>query len=195
LKRPPLPQDSITVKAPEALETERLQLRRPGRGDAEAVFARYAADPDVTRFLSWPTHRSLDDTLAFIAFSDAEWDRWPGGPYLIFSKSDGRLLGSTGFAFETPFRASTGYVLARDAWGHGYAREVLRAIVGLAPRVGLRRLYAVCYSRHPASARVLEACGFEHEGLLRSCFEFPNLAPGEPQDILCYAAVLPQIGG
>lgn len=181
--------------APEGFETERLLLRRPRTADAEAILERYASDPDVTRFLSWPTHRTVSDTLAFVAYSAAEWQRWPGGPYLIFAREGGRLLGSTGFAFETPFRASTGYVLARDAWGRGYARETLRALVDLAPQLGLRRLYAVCYVEHAASARVLEACGFEREGVLRSCFEFPNLSPGEPMDVCCYAAVLPPVGG
>jgi RimJ/RimL family protein N-acetyltransferase len=183
------------LKAPEELGTERLQLRRPKPADAEAILARYASDPEVTRFLSWPTHRTVSDTLAFVAYSEGEWQRWPGGPYLIFSKEDGRLLGGTGFAFETPFRASTGYVLAQDAWGRGYAREALRALVDLAPHLGLRRLYAVCYVEHAASARVLEACGFEREGVLRSCFEFPNLTPEEPLDVFCYAAVLPRVSG
>lgn len=183
------------LKAPQVLETARLQLRRPEPADAETILARYASDPEVTRFLSWPTHRTVSDTLAFVAYSDREWQRWPGGPYLILSKEGGRLLGSTGFAFETPFRASTGYVLARDAWGRGYAREALRALVDLAPQLGVRRLYAVCYVEHAASARVLEACGFECEGVLRSRFEFPNLAPGEPLDVYCYAAVLSPAGG
>ena len=34
-------------------------------------------------------------------------------PTPAFSRDDGRLLGGTGFAFETPERAATGYVLAR----------------------------------------------------------------------------------
>lgn len=173
--------------APEELRTPRLVLRRPRAGDAASIFERYAGDPQVTRFLGWPRHASPNDTRAFIAFSDAEWERWPAGPYLIVSATGGVLLGSTGFGFETPYRAVTGYVLARDAWGHGYATEALTAISGLARTVGVRRLYALCHVQHPASARVLEKCGFEREGVLRKYTEFPNLEPGEPQDVLCYA--------
>jgi RimJ/RimL family protein N-acetyltransferase len=33
-------------------------LRRPTLADAGAIFYRYASDPVVTRYLSWPTHRS-----------------------------------------------------------------------------------------------------------------------------------------
>ena len=45
--------------------------------------------------------------------TDAEWQRWPAA-YLIENRESGRLLGGTGLAFETSFRAATGYVLARD---------------------------------------------------------------------------------
>ena len=66
----------------------------------------------ATQVRSWPTHRSVEDTIRFLESSEAEWDRWPAGPFLIESRSDGRLLGSTGLSFETPERAVTGYVLA-----------------------------------------------------------------------------------
>jgi hypothetical protein len=35
---------------------------------------------------------------------------------------------------------------------------------------------------------------FVREGLLRSYAEFPNLVPGEPGDVLCYARVFPLTG-
>nr|MBA2355602.1 N-acetyltransferase [Acidobacteriota bacterium] len=47
------------MKAPEQIETARLVLRRPVAKDAPAIFERYASDPEVTRFLSWPRHQSL----------------------------------------------------------------------------------------------------------------------------------------
>ncbi len=177
------------MNAPERLETARLLLRRPSLADAESVFSRYASDPDVTRFLGWPMHRSIEDTRRFLEFSELEWERWPAGPYLIESRDDRRLLGSTGLGFETPFRAATGYLLARDAWGLGYASEALQAIVALAPDIGVRRLYALCHPEQLASQRVLEKNGFDREGLLRCHSVFPNLKPGEPCDVLCYARV------
>src|SRR5262245_60338090 len=174
---------------PVRLETERLVLRRPRARDARAVFKRYAGDPEVARFLGWPRHRAATETRAFIDFSDAQWRRWPAGPYLIESRASGQLLGGTGLAFETPFRASTGYVLARDVWGAGYATEALGAMVGLAARVGVWRLYALCHPDHRPSQRVLEKCGFQREALMRRPSEFPNLRPGEPADTLLYARV------
>ena len=178
------------TKAPERVETERLVLRRPRSEDAEAIFARYASDALVTRLLSFACHQSIAATRTFLEWSDAEWTRSPAGPYLVESREGGPLLGSTGLSFETPRRAATGYVFARDAWGRGYATEALRQVVTTARECGVLRLYALSHPENRASLRVLEKAGFGCEGTLRRYAEFPNLSPGEPLDVLCYSIVL-----
>ena len=177
------------IKAPETIETQRLRLRRPTRSDAQAIFHRYASDREVTRYLSWPTHRSIADTLAFITMSDDEWQRWPAGPYLAFALEGGQLgtlIGGTGLLFKSPTRAITGYVFARDAWGHGYATEALESMVSLARDTGVRRLEAICHAEHTPSARVLEKCGFAQEEVRREHFVFPNLKPQKKCDVFSY---------
>jgi [ribosomal protein S5]-alanine N-acetyltransferase len=178
------------MKAPERIETERLILRRPRAEDIEPIFRRYANDVDVTHWLSWPRHESLEDTRKFLEFSDAEWQRWPAGPYLVESRADGVLLGGAGFGFETLYRASTGYVFARDSWGKGYATEALQTAVDVARGIGLIRLYALCHTDHLASQRVLEKCCFTREGILRRHSELPNLKRNEPCDVFCYSLIL-----
>jgi ribosomal-protein-alanine N-acetyltransferase len=176
------------MRGPETIETARLLLRRPRPSDADAVFRRYASDPVVTRFLSWPTHRSVADTLAFLSWSDSEWQRWPAGPYLVVARdgNPGALLGSTGLSYKSPSRAVTGYVFAKDAWGHGYATESLQAMVELAQLTGVERLEAICHVDHRPSATVLEKCGFEKEEVKRDHFAFPNLAPQKRSDVFSY---------
>jgi RimJ/RimL family protein N-acetyltransferase len=174
------------VSAAHRIETTRLLLRPPEPGDAQAIFDGYASDPEVTRYLGWPRHHTVADTDGFIAFSAAEWQRWPAGPYLIHSRAEGRLLGGTGLAFESDTVASTGYVLATDAWGRGYATEALAAIVDLASGLGVQRLYALCHPDHRRSHRVLEKCGFQRDHRWTRQFEFPNLAAGVMQDVVCY---------
>jgi RimJ/RimL family protein N-acetyltransferase len=174
------------AEAPETIVTPRMRLVRPRAADAAAIFERYASDAEVTRYLGWPRHQSVADTRAFIEFSDAEWARWPAGPYLA-RLEDGSLVGATGLAFETPWRAATGYVFARDSWGRGFAGEALAAMSSLAPALGVRRLYAICHPDHCVSRRVLERGGFAFEGVLRAHAVFPNLQPGVPADCACYA--------
>lgn len=174
------------AKGPERILTKRLLLRRPVSDDAGEIFRRYASDPVVTRYMSWPMHRTLKDTESFLAWSEAEWKSWPAGAYLVLTREDGRLVGSTGLEFHTPDETSTGYVFARNAWGLGYATESLRAMVELARSLEVRRLSAFCHIDHAASAHVLEKGGFRFTGIKRSAAEFPNLAPGQKCDVRTY---------
>jgi RimJ/RimL family protein N-acetyltransferase len=180
----------MTLKAPSAVHTVRLTLVQPESRDAADIFERYSSDPDVTRFLGWPRHQSIAETHVFLTFSAAEWERWPAGPYLIRSRADGRLLGGTGLGFETSEQAVTGYVLAKDAWGQGYATEALSAVMEVARNVGLVRLSAFCHPDHDASWHVLEKCGFVRDVTWSQQAEFPNLVRGRLQDVLRYAVVL-----
>jgi ribosomal-protein-alanine N-acetyltransferase len=142
----------------------------------------------VTRYLGWPRHTSVDDTLAFVAFSRSEWARSSLGPLLVFGRDSDRLLGSSGLVLETPACAQTGYVFARDAWGHGYATETLGAMVDLAAARRIARVYALCHTEHGASWHVLEKCGFTREGVIRG-HAFPNLSK-ERMDVFSYARTL-----
>jgi ribosomal-protein-alanine N-acetyltransferase len=183
------------VNAPPIVETPRLVLSAPVAADAERIFQRYASHDDVTKYLGWPTHRTVADTHAFLAFSAIQWEREGAGPYLIWARADGQLLGSTGLGLEPGGQAITGYVLAQDAWRKGYATEALTAVVDVAADIGVRWLYALCHPQHRASSRVLEKCGFERDGSWNRPFEFPNLAPGELQDVLCYRRGLSRRAG
>ncbi len=179
----------ILEKSLETVETVRLLLRRPRSSDALEIFRRYAADEEVTQYVCWPRHRSLSDTHGFLRFSDTAWERWSLGPYLIEAKEHKALIGSIGIAFETRYRASAGYVLARVAWGKGYASEALRALMEATKQTKLQRIYALCHCSHQASIRVLEKCGFNREGKMLRHTVFPNLGLQEPSDVFCYAYV------
>jgi ribosomal-protein-alanine N-acetyltransferase len=160
----------------ELIETPRLLLTRPVMADALPIFERYASDADVVKYVGFPRHRSVADTEAFIRYCDDEWARKPAGPMLVWSRTDGQLLGGTGLGFEPERVVSTGYVFARDAWGHGYATESLRAMIDLARSLSVTRLIARVHADHGPSARVLEKCGFTLDPQQREATYFPNLS-------------------
>ena len=174
------------ITAPESIQTPRLRLRRPRPTDAEAIFSRFASDPAVTKYVAWPTHRSMADTRAFLDWCDGEWKRWPAAAYLIEHREDGVLAGSTGLTYEAIDRVSTGYVLAQDAWGRGIATEALRAMVDLSRALGVDRLHAICHVDHRASRRVLEKGGFVLDQILLRYYPVPNLHPIDLFDVCAY---------
>ncbi len=176
------------MRAPEQFLTARLRFRKPAIADAPAIYARYASDPEVTKWMGWPRHLSVADSEGFVRWSDSVWAIAPAGPYLIEEVEGDRLVGSTGLDLEAPWRAATGYVLARDAWGRGYATESVRAMAALAEAMQLPRLYAVCHVAHRASSHVLQKGGFVYEGVLKRYIVFPNLGDEVgPSDVECWA--------
>jgi RimJ/RimL family protein N-acetyltransferase len=177
------------VKAPDRVDAPRLLLERPSEADAAEIFERYAGDPEVTVYLGWPMHQTVADTAAFLSFAEQQWRSAGVGPYLIRSR-EGRLLGATGLQLLDARHAVTGYVLAADSWGRGYATEALTALLGVARSLALAELFALCHPEHRDSQRVLEKCGFARDLDWTGQIEFPNLAPGVLQDVFRYTLVL-----
>jgi ribosomal-protein-alanine N-acetyltransferase len=169
----------------ERFQTERLIIRRPVAADAETIFRGYGGDTQVTRYVSWPCHQSVNDSREFIRFSDEHWARWSAGPLLIATAEDGRVVGGTGLVFEDKEFATTGYVLSKQVWGCGYATEALGGVVQMAARIGLRWLRARCHPFHVSSQRVLEKNRFVREEEPRLA-NFPNLPDSESREALYY---------
>ena len=166
-------------------QTKRLYYRRPLETDAQAIFDGFASDPDVTRYVGWPRHSVIDDTLDFIEFSDKQWRDWRVGPVLLECRESGALVGTSGLDPLDKTTATTGYVIAKPFWGLGYATEALRAMLEMSTASEFKRLFAYCHWDHVASRRVLERCGFALINRLEQHLVFPNLS-GDAQDVCEY---------
>lgn len=80
-------------------------------------------------------------------------------------------FGFDGFQIGKSHRAEIGYWLAKPFWGQGIMTAVVQRICQHAfEEFGLVKLTAHVFTFNPASARVLEKCGFEQEGVLRKHF-------------------------
>jgi RimJ/RimL family protein N-acetyltransferase len=152
-----------------ALTTPRLRLRPVGPQDVPGLYAMFS-DPEVVRYWSTPpwTSRAQAERLVEEDAADRETGR---ALRLAVLHADGGALIGTASLFHldrSNRRAEIGYALLRSAWGHGYAREAVRALVGEAfTGLDLNRLEADIDPRNDASARLLERLGFVREGLLR----------------------------
>jgi [ribosomal protein S5]-alanine N-acetyltransferase len=171
---------------PDRFETARLVLRPIALGDAPTIFARYAQDPEVVRYLTWRAHRSEAETDAYIARCLAT-PTDEARTYVLTAHADGDLFGALDLRRPVPHRLDFGYVLARPYWGRGLMTEALSETVRWAMRRDdIWRVGAVCDVDNFASARVMEKAGLEREGVLRRWLVHPNLGP-EPRDCFSYA--------
>lgn len=159
---------------------------RPWRRRDRDSLVRHANDRDVSI--------NLRDRFPF-PYTDADAREWielasaqdPAQALAIVV--DGEAVGGIGVHPMTDVHrrtAEVGYWLGRAWWGRGIASEALAAVVDYAfSAFDLVRLEAQVYEWNPASARVLEKCGFRLEGRMRKRVT----KDGETIDSLLYALV------
>ena len=167
------------------LETKRLILRKMTLDDARAVFA-YASDPDVTRYVIWNMHRTIEDSKSFLRSLVEGYENAEAADWGIVCKENGRFIGGCGIAGWSleHARAELGYVLSREYWGRGLMPEAVRAMIHFGfERMGLNRIEARCIAENAASEGVMEKVGMTHEGTLRQ----REFIKGAYQDIKLYA--------
>ena len=54
------------MTTPDSLQTARLDLRKPCLDDAPLIFKAYGQDAEVTRYLMWRPHKSVEDAQAAV---------------------------------------------------------------------------------------------------------------------------------
>lgn len=153
------------------LETERLVLRRFRVEDAQAMFDNWAGDPQVTTYLSWPTHLSPDDSAAILSDWVEAYERDSQYLWAITLRSLGDVpIGSISAVRldERTETAEIGYCIGRRWWRQGITSEALAALISFFfDEVGLNRVEARHDPRNENSGRVMMKCGMRYEGLKR----------------------------
>lgn len=173
------------VQLPATIETERMVLQRLRLEDAAEIFYAYASKPEVTKYLSWPTHRSVDDTNAFLNYAVRAWQSGTDFSYAVRFKENSRMAGSFGVLNDNG-KVQFGYAYSPSCWGQGIATEVCRALMEILKTTdGIYRIGTFVDVDNVASMRVLEKSGLEPEARLEKWFRFVNQG-GEPKDCLLF---------
>jgi ribosomal-protein-alanine N-acetyltransferase len=169
---------------PGEMETPRLLLRRARVTDAEKVFATYARDPEVARFVLFRPDQTLQEVQDFLMKAEHAWTAGSAATWAIMLKPDSELIGMVDLRLEA--EANLGYVLARAYWNRGLTTEAVRAVITCAfGQPDIHRVWAICEVNNVASARVMEKAGMIREGRLERHLVFPNLGE-EPRAVYRY---------
>src|SRR5260370_36010028 len=109
---------------PDRFGTERLILRPIDAGDVGAIFAGYAQDPEVVRFLTFRPHSDRGDTETYIARCLAT-PASRARTYVLIGRADRRLLGAFELRRPEPPRLACGHAVARPWWRRGPITQAL----------------------------------------------------------------------
>ncbi len=144
------------------IETPRLLLRPFDHADAADVFA-YASNPNVSRFTTWETHRSLADSHAFIEMVLGRGE--DRKTWAIRLRTDPSVIGAIEFGPTDQAEARIDYVLAEPFWNRGLMTEAARAVLawGLEHCPSVNSVASCAVTQNLGSQRVMEKCGLKFE--------------------------------
>ncbi len=153
------------------ITTDLVELRLLTPRSAQQLL-RLASDAELTRYLQWPTHQTIDDSLAFIGDARRLWEQelafLPG----IFDRATEQLVGSIGLSAidVANRRAEVGTWIGSEFQRAGYNRHAKAAMLTYAFRdVGLERIEFIVRSDNEHSiASISSMPGIVHEGRLRN---------------------------
>ena len=158
----------LTHKGTKELHTDRLILRRFYENDAEAMYRNWASDSEVTKYLIWPTHESVDTTRAIIASWIKEYEN--DNCYQWAIVYEGEPIGSISVVsqHERIEKAEIGYCMGKNWWHKGIMSESLGAVIAfLFDEVGFQRIESRHDPNNPHSGGVMRKCGMTYEGTHR----------------------------
>lgn len=152
------------------IETNRLILRRFTMEDAQAMYDNWACDPEVTKFLTWPAHSSVEVTKMVLSDWIAEYEKNDFYQWAIELKAIRQPIGTISVVSHNDKAqlAHIGYALGRSWWRQGIMSEALKAVMDyLFDEVGVNRVESRHDPNNPNSGRVMIKCGMKYEGTLR----------------------------
>lgn len=157
-------------KGTETLETNRLLLRKFQIEDAQNMFDNWASNPNVTKYLTWGAHDSVETTRMIINewvgnYAEQDFYQWA-----IVMKETGEPIGAISVVHinENVNECEIGYCIGEKWWRQGYTSEAFKRVIDfLFNEVGAKRICAKHDTDNPNSGRVMLKCGLAYEGRLR----------------------------
>ncbi len=142
------------------LVTERLILRKFRLTDAPLVFQNWASDSEVTKYLTWPNHKNVQETEKIVKI----WVEEEGKPgvhrYTITEKGRDEPIGGIDVVEYLDDAPVLGYCLSRKHWNKGYMTEAAKAFIQYLFDIGYDSIKISAMKENIGSNRVIAKCGF-----------------------------------
>ena len=160
------------------LQTERLLLRRLRREDAQRIFSCWASDSEVTKYLTWSPHQSVETTHAIMDLWLAAYEKPNCYRYGIVLRESDELIGMIDVVQIVDGEPVIGYCSGRAYWGQGYMTEALKALCAALFEDGYPSIFIEAMEENVGSNRVIQKAGFSFVGsYVRS------QSPGKPEPV------------
>lgn len=156
------------------LETKHCILRHLRADDAQTIFDTWASDPEVTKYLTWKAHKSVEETKQILDIWLKDYEDQNCFRYGIELKATGELIGMIDAAHFRDEKPEIGYDLGRKYWGHGYMTECLKAITQELFASGYTTILVRAADSNIGSNRVIQKNGYRPVGSRRERISAAN---------------------
>lgn len=155
-------QPSLPASVPDTLRSARLLLRRPAESDLPFVVDLFTR-PELVGHRPDPRPDSPEASAARLQKDMRHWRAHGFGRWA--AEHEGRLVGFGGVTRSETFEGlNLSYHLAPEAWGKGFAAEIVQQALAVAfGPLAAKRVIGLVRPANPASARVLQRAGFACE--------------------------------
>ncbi len=153
------------------IETNRLILRRFISEDYQSMYNNWASDPDVSKFLTWPYHTSVETSRKITdnwvnSYVKDDYYQWA----IAFKNAENDPFGSISVVCtdENTLTFEIGYCIGKKYWRQGITSEALSAVIDfLFENTDVNRIEAIHDINNPNSGKVMKKCGMIFEGTHR----------------------------
>ena len=152
------------------LETTRTILRKVKEEDIEAIYHNWTSKDEVTKYLTWPTHSSIEVSKFVINDWVSSYDKKDYYTWAIELKGEKKVVGTIAAVKVNDLTNAIeiGYCIGRNYWGNGITAEAGKAVVKfLFEVVKANRVCAYHAPENPNSGKVMKKIGMTYEGTLR----------------------------
>ncbi|HNX64708.1 MAG TPA: GNAT family N-acetyltransferase [Oscillospiraceae bacterium] len=144
------------------IETDRIILRPLKISDAEVIFKSWTSDDDVAKYVSWPKHNSIQDTIGWLKSEEKSILSETNYTFAFVLKEGNILFGSGGITYREDFGVfELGYNIMKKYWNKGLTTEAAKRIVEFAVQeLKQTELLGRHADENTASEKVLKKLGF-----------------------------------
>ena len=170
------------------LETERLILRKLELSDALDMFNGWCNDPDVTRYLPWDCHGTIDVTNELLNMWIDDYNNSHVYRWMVVLKDGNRAIGTVDVVNKDIDNKvfELGHCYSKETWGKGIATEVFDCVINfLFNEVGVELITAKHNESNVASGKVMQKVGMVYDGTLRN--RIIDKVTKERDGIVCYS--------
>ena len=155
-----------------SVRTPRLELRPLRIDDVSGIFA-IRSDREAMRFWDWPGDDDVEQTRAVVEAMLVE-NAAATARYYTATNRQGTFVGLFDLSEVRTGYADLGFMVAREAWGRGYAKEACTALIDVACNLGVLLLKARIHAGNQASRHLLTNLGFQPDGTRRRIEVIPG---------------------